>query len=245
MKEDIIKFYKEGKSYKNISDLCKCSEYTVWKVVKNSDVEMRGSGNSKTSKINKLAEFSDEAMYWLGYIIADGTVVYNKTTRAYNITLYSKNMKILKKFISFMGFGSIHKWTKDEVYGAVCRNKSIVEWLMSTCNILPNKALNINPYLEINRDLLRGYFDGDGSVRLQDTRGEMKFTTGSRQWAEKISSYLLSNNIYNIISPKENAYDVNIYRKSESKKLYHLMYDNASLFLDYKQARCVALFSNE
>lgn len=241
--EDIISLYNEGFSYSEIAIKCNCSQYKVWDRMKKSGLPMRGSGNSKPPRINPFLNFSPEAMYWLGYIIADGTITIN--SRQHTLVLFSTHREILEKFNTFMnGFCKIHIWVNN-VYGARIHNKVLCDWLNNTCGITPNKALTLNPTLPITWDLLRGYFDGDGSIRLRGYHGEAKFTTGSKIWAERISQFLFDNDIYNIISVKGNAYDVNIYRKEESKKLYKKMYENATIYLEYKYDRFVALFGNK
>lgn len=241
--DDIILLYNEGLSYKEIALKCKCSEYKIWSILKKSDVKMRGSGNSKPPRINPFLSFSPEAMYWLGYIMADATLIIN--SRQNTLVLFSTHRETLEKFNIFMnGFCKIHIWVNN-VYGARVHNKVLCTWLNDTCGVTPKKSLTLNPALPITWDLLRGYFDGDGSVRLQGYHGEAKFTTGSKIWAERISKFLLDNDIYNIITIKGNAFDVNIYRKEDSRKLYNKMYENATIYLEYKYNRFVALFGNK
>lgn len=211
--------------------------------MKKSGLKMRGSGNSKPQKVNPFIDFSPESLYWLGYIMADGTI--NMTKRNYTLVLFSTNIKILQKFNIFMKNAcKIHLWTNN-VYGARVHSKSLCNWLINTCNITPNKSKTLNPSIPINWHLLRGYFDGNGSIRLKGYHGESKFTTGSEIWSNRISEFLLNNNIHNVITRKGNAYDVNIYKLKDSKELYHRMYNNANIYLEYKYNRFVALFGNE
>jgi len=42
-----------------------------------------------------------EAKYWIGYIFADGHLVFSK--RAYSISLFSKDETIIRKFQNFIG----------------------------------------------------------------------------------------------------------------------------------------------
>lgn len=94
-------------------------------------------------------------------------------------------------------------------------------------------------------DLLRGYFDGDGSIRLSRKSAECKFTTGSKIQAERISKFLILENIENVIKQKGNAYDIIIYKKEFSKILFLKMYKNAKVYLEYKYKRFVDVFGNE
>lgn len=240
MKEEILKLYQEGKPYKEIREIVKCSDHTIWRIVYNSDIPKRGSGAFKL-KENPLSSFSREALYWLGYLAADGTI--NIENRAYAFVLYCKDKVILEKYNKFMlNQGKIKIWNKQGVYGCYINSKEICLWLKNKCGIGPNKALVLNPLIDITWDFIRGYFDGDGSIRLQGVHCESKFTTGSLAWANKISEFLNKNSIYNMIKQKENAYDVNIYRKEEVRKLFELMYKDAEVYTQYKYDRFKEFF---
>lgn len=55
----------------------------------------------------------------------------------------------------------------------------------------------------------------------------------------------MENEIESTITPKGNAFDVNIYRKSSVALLFIKMYANNTSKLDYKYNRLVALFGNK
>lgn len=240
----IIELYQKGLSYKEIASIVKCSEYKIWYTLKKNNIKMRGSGNSKPQKINPFVNLTSETLYWLGYICADGNII--NTKRNSTLVLYSKNIEILEKYNNFTGnICKISLWNIQNVYGARLHSKMICEFLINSYNIVPNKSLILNPTLPITWDLLRGYFDGDGSIRLSRKSAECKFTTGSKIWAERISKFLILEGIENIIKQKGNAYDVTIYKKQFSKILFYKMYKNANIYLEYKYNRFVALFGDE
>ena len=117
--------------------------------------------------------------------MADGTIQKNKQSAT--MTLFSIDQEVLNKYNAFTG--NLCKITihSGKTYGARFHSKQICNWLINTCNITPNKSLTLNPTVPITWDLLRGYFDGDGCIRLRGYHAEAKFTTGSIIWAERIN----------------------------------------------------------
>ena len=108
----------------------------------------------------------------------------------------------------------------------------------------------LNPSIDIDWDIIHGYFDGDGCVRMTKSRKkwkryEAKFTTGSKIWAKRISQFLEKEGIRTHISIKGNAYDVNISNKASLYYLYTKMYASGTSKLEYKYDTFVALFSDE
>lgn len=244
--QEIIKEYQNGLSYKELALRFNISTTTVWRIIKSSNIKMKGSG-SKPHLPNPFSSFSREANYWLGYIVADGSIVCSKGYRNYTLHLYSKNKDILIMYNNFMSNRcNINIHTKSSsTYSARTSDKQLCEWLINVCNITPNKALTLNPSLPITWDLLRGYFDGDGSVRMTGKHYEAKFTTGSKIWADRIKTFLEYYNINSVITEKGKAYDVNIYKKESVKLFYTFMYNDTNLYLQYKYARFDALFGDK
>lgn len=119
---------------------------------------------------------------------------------------------------------------------------------MNTFNIPQKKSLVLNPSIDLDWDILHGYFDGDGCIRFgKDKRWEryeLKFTTGSEIWASRIRKFLLDNGIKTSISKKGNAYDVLVYKKDHIKKIFINFYKNKTSKLNYKYQRLVALVGN-
>lgn len=60
---EIIELYQKGLSYKEIANIMKCSECTIWKTLKRNNIKMRGSGNSKPQKINPFSNLTPETLY--------------------------------------------------------------------------------------------------------------------------------------------------------------------------------------
>lgn len=209
---------------------------------------MRNLENYIKNKENPFECMSPEARYWIGYIFADGHLVYNN--RAYSISLFSKNRDIMLKFKEFIGEKARIYERPTGITQVIYNSKPVTNWFMNTFNISERKALVLNPTIPIDWDILHGYFDGDGSIRMTKNKNkwnryEAKFTTGSKIWADRISQFLENEGIKTHIFIKGNAYDVNISGKASLFYLFTKLYASGTSKLEYKYNAFVALFSNE
>ena len=206
---------------------------------------MKNLDNYIKNKENPFKCMSAEAKYWIGYIFADGHLVFNKTTRAYQISLFSKDETIVQKFQKFLGEKAKLYKRPTGIYQVAYNSKPVTKWFMETFNISQDKSLNLNPSITLDWDIVHGYFDGDGCVRLSGNHYECKFTTGSEVWAKRLQEFLKEYEIESIIKKKRNAFDVNIYKKSSVALLFANMYASNTSRLEYKYDRLVALFGNK
>lgn len=197
---------------------------------------------------NPFISMSPEAKYWIGYIFADGHLVFND--RNYSISLFSKNEDIMHKFQNFIGKKARFYKRSTGICQVTYNSKPTTEWFMKTFNIPERKALVLNPSINIDWDILRGYFDGDGCIRMSLIKGkykryEAKFTTGSKIWAERIQTFLEREGIDSKIKQKKNAFDVIILNKANLQLFYKKLYCNNTSKLDYKYNQFVALFGDK
>lgn len=209
---------------------------------------MRNTENYIKNKDNPFECMSSEAKYWIGYIFADGHLV-NKN-RTYSISLFSKDRDIMLKFRNFIGDKARMYIKPTGIVQVIYNSKPTTQWFSQTFNIPERKALTLNPSVEIDWDILHGYFDGDGCIRMSKSRGrwnryEVKFTTGSRVWAERIQDFLRQEGIESTIKEKGSAFDVNISGKASLFYMYNRMYASGTSRLEYKYQQFVALFGDK
>lgn len=204
---------------------------------------MRNTENYIKNRENPFECMSSEAKYWIGYIFADGHLVY--TNRQYSISLFSKDENIMLRFKNFIGGKARIYKRPSGIYQVIYNSKPVTKWFMETFNISQVKALTLDPSVELDWDIVHGYFDGDGSVRLDGTHYEAKFTTGSEVWANRLKEFLARYEIESVITPKGKAFDVNIYKKSSVALLFAYLYTTNTSRLEYKYQRFVALFGNK
>lgn len=184
-----------------------------------------------------------ESQYWLGYLCADGNVNYNKISRNYTVSLFSKDKEIIDKFMNFIGNRcKYHLRKQNGIHQAYIGSKQLCDFLIEL-NIVPNKSLVLNPNLPLTSDFLRGYFDGDGSIRKD--RKECKFTCGSKVFIRRICQVLDNLEIFYKIRIKGNAEDICIERALSCEKLLHFLYKDSSIHLERKYLQYAALFGNK
>ena len=95
--------------------------------------------------------------------------------------------------------------------------------------------MTIKLSISLNRHILRGIFDGDGYARKSN--GTIEIATGSEELKNQIVKYLDSNNIYcTVHKSTKTLYIIGVYTKKECKKLYDLLYTDATVFLERKKA---------
>lgn len=189
---------------------------------------------------------SPERDYWLGWIFSDGSVCSKERTNF--IYLACLDNDILLKFKEFCGDrAKLNKFTyitpvtkkKKTMYKVVINSKELVDYFHHTYGILGKKSSTLCPNIEINWDLLRGVLDGDGSFK----KGVV-LTSCSKNWIDKIVSFYDKFNLHYTIT-KDSAYRLAIYRKEDIKRMYHYLYDNASIYLKRKQKDLYGLAKEE
>nr|DAH59436.1 MAG TPA: LAGLIDADG-like domain [Caudoviricetes sp.] len=186
--------------------------------------------------------------YWLGFLYADGWVVYNEQRRNYecSIQLQAGDLAILQDLNNRLGgihhIEFRHKEFKilnnseisiTDSYTLRIFSKEIVEDLISH-NILPNKTQNpIYPIVdkELFFDFLRGYIDGDGCIYYNSKKNALAVhITGAHEDVFKYlqsvlyEDYNISSGIYNETDRK---YRIMLTGKN-AIKLLELIYRNTS-----------------
>ena len=141
---------------------------------------------------------SPERDYWLGWILSDGCVVKD-ATHAY-VYLACLDLDILLKFKEFCGsraklnkFKYITPKSKETkiMYKVVINSQELVTFFANNYGICGKKSRTMNPPIDINWNILRGVFDGDGSFK----KGVI-LTSNSEQWINKIKAFYDSLHIH-------------------------------------------------
>lgn len=254
-KEYIISLYYERKDlkFKELQLLLGVSERVLRTLMKEYKI------NSKLKNRYTLNEnyfnniISEKQAYILGFICADGYVGdehYN------NIVIQSKDKEIIEQIAEELKFsGDIRKSKpggfKNSHEGFVVNFSScLMANDLRNLGILPRKSLSFKHLLNIPKNLqrhfLRGYFDGDGTIIYSLKR---------RKYKEIVYQY--DSLIMLIIATREliievvNEFDIISYSIQQSKtkglaylriqsnieikKLYNLMYEEATIFLKRKK----------
>lgn len=204
---------------------------------------MEVSKNKNLKHYNNPFEIkSTERDYWLGWIFSDGCIVNDKT-HSY-VYLACLDNDILLKFKSFCGdraklnkFKYITPKSKQEriMYKVVINSQELVAFFANNYGLCGKKARTLNPPIELNWDIMRGLYDGDGSFK----KGVV-LTTCSEAFKDKIIKFYDSFNFHYTVT-KDLAYRISIYRKCDMQKVFHFLYDNQILYLERKKQDLIRL----
>lgn len=193
-------------------------------------------------------KWSSEMSYVLGFVAADGNICHSG--KAHTLHIASDDIDVIEKIKPVMDYsGPIHK--KLRLNGKISYSLRICDQTifndLKKLGITERKSLTLSP--KVNKafviDFLRGFFDGDGTVYLRNTKYPSRlgvvFYTASRLMAKFIHSTL--KNLLGEISTssiqsrttkyKNLYYSISLGHKA-SLKLYSAFYANTTLYMNRK-----------
>jgi len=182
-------------------------------------------------------ELNEKSAYLLGVIYADGNLEKNYS----RLCISSKDYDWLLEMSRVFGNppirernNSIGKW-----YVLSINRKKIVNALVNF-GLTQNKSLTMDfPDIptEFIGHFIRGYFDGDGSIRRDKKRGyELDFACGSSKFAKKLHK-ILNDNIYNgfkLYHKRKNYWNIRGFNTCWNK-FKDFIYKDATIFLPRKK----------
>jgi len=103
-----------------------------------------------------------------------------------------------------------------------------------------NKGLDVlfnNIPIKLKRHFIRGFLDGDGSVSNEKSRFTVKFYNTDKRLLFCINKFLNPTKSFILNRPKKNqtVYELDILRKENFFKVYHLLYNKANYYLTRKK----------
>lgn len=228
----IFKNYKST-TYKEIADKLNFSERQIRHYVEHYlDNKTRVFNDRYFQNIDTPTK-----AYWIGYIYADGYIVYNPNKRIYEFGMQLQ--KLDKQVLIDLNneLGGVHEITEGHFEGFILNNKNItisdsvrlrvysknlVEDLMQK-NILCNKTYKpefpiLNTYFI---DFLRGYIDGDGCIYVNKFKKYYP-TIHITSYNKKILNYI-SNKVYKEYNLKSKVY-------SETEKKHRIYFQGKSAY---------------
>lgn len=238
--------YLHGETAKSIADSLGTYNTTIRRILLKQGVLLRCNSEVQ-SRVNpdKFLIQSDIRDYWLGFIIADGHIGSNEFV--IEIGVASKDRAHLQKYADWLGISiKCYKHNRFHVdqHRAAFKNKVIHKHLVSL-GITPRKSKTIKLSIPINSHILRGIIDGDGYVRTIGNRSHVEIASCSSSLVEQITRYLIDNDIRisSIRTLENDLMLICIYAQEQVKKLYNLIYKDATVFLERKNKRFTATLS--
>lgn len=251
-KENIERYIKEGKTYKEIGDIYKVNSETIARI-------KRKFGYSRYEENYFDIIDSEAKAYLLGFILADGCIYHDKKgSKRLDIGIHCRDVEILELFKKEMAPSNKIGKNKNINTLVIC-SKSICEALTNNYNIIQRKSHEI--YLKIKlekipdylmRHFIRGFFDGDGHFGtskykyISKKNGKESNSTRLGRFGFTCSNILFVNflketfenmgfkgRIYN-----RDKYTNNLHfslNKKNTPLIYDFFYKNATFFLKRKK----------
>jgi hypothetical protein len=203
---------------------------------------------------------TEEKAYWLGFIIADGSVRKHKGGSLYlKLALSSKDKNHLEKFKKFLKSDnkiSTYKvgnsQTSEKIY-ETCEFQTGKKEITSTLEqygIVPSKSFSIEfPDVseELVRHLIRGIWDGDGSVLYR--ANNKKYPNNFSPEVQLCGNKYILDSVQNIFEQKlgiipsklSTVSSIFLFRKNTrpAKKIIEYLYKDSSIYLDRKYINAV------
>lgn len=194
---------------------------------------------------------TQEKAYFLGFIFADGCVISDPIRYRYKLTIkiHSKDKHILNSLISSID-GEMMVWENKTKFSQVTLSgKKIVSDLIKL-GATPNKTFDLQyPIIDENleKHFLRGYFDGDGCIRVRTDRrdntklGDLRIVGGSADMLNMINNrmnFLFGTKINKIYGPQNKKFKyIGWSSMTDIEKIYRGFYGNndTDLFLMRKK----------
>lgn len=194
--------------------------------------------------------------YVLGVIYTDGSLIpgsrrdskYKSRTSRFSVV--QKEPELLQKVLALMDcnaklYRSKQRLTGNPVYNFHVNDEEVYDDLLKL-GLKPKKSLTLEfPDMpgECLRHFIRGCWDGDGSIYLEQDRVPCaNFISGSRKFIEKMMSHLVTSGlpprtIY--VNTDGGAYYFKFRGDAVCSQLYHFLYDDVpeSMYLARKHER--------
>lgn len=164
--------------YKRICPKCEkeiqYKSYSAWYNANKKDTLCRScSAKVKAphcGDLKKLLEENNEAYYWIGFLLADGSFVNGRL----KFCLAEKDKEQVYKFAKFINYTGTILESNNSVSISV-KDIDIVNKICEKFNILPRKTYNPpNNLFNFSNDklycILAGFIDGDGCIQKQYRR---------------------------------------------------------------------------
>lgn len=247
--EKEIEFLKENYKTMNSTEIGLALNRTEVAVqIKARKLGIKKNNLSKTNEDYFSVIDNPNKAYWLGFIYADGFVVYDKNRRNYEIGIELNSIDInhLHKFNSV--FDNEHKILTRLKTNEMCRiriySKKMCEDLINL-NVKPNKTY-LSEYPTVNDDLfyhlLRGFIDGDGSYstyKIKTTKRIIEYpritiVNNNLEFLKYIKYRVELDGIKCGIYKDGDCWKFSTYGEDSYYALVDKLFENANLFLDRK-----------
>lgn len=251
LKNEIIKYYlSQPMTLKQVEDKFQLSHPTISKILMDIPKYTKAKLNNPNMKEHFFQNINtEENAYFLGLIISDGNIFKDNTGRqaSISITLDLKDKYLLTKFKEVVNSNTsiVHD---GRGCGQIAVRSNIMAKDLEQYGVVPRKSYytylpqNIND--KVMNHLIRGIFDGDGSIQAKinyDNRFLHNFSfCGTHKLMEDISNYCFEKLQ---LKQKPTIYDykdrelseIKIQNKGDMYIFGEWLYKDATIFMNRKK----------
>jgi len=215
-RKEILTRYKSGESSVDLQKAYRLCRATILKIVR---VEGDGAVRSRSEAFRKYsvnetafdAPLGEEALYWIGFLLADGTVEGNRKHNAaarIRLKLAKKDKKHLRLFLDFLKSSYPISPTRAGCNTVQLLSDKLYRRLREL-GITERKSFTAAPSAEVvnSRHFWRGMVDGDGYPATSKNTAVMELC-GSLASCTTFVNFLADNNIYGQVGPHGSIHDV-------------------------------------
>lgn len=256
--QHICDLYLKDYTTTEIGKMYDVADKTIARVLNRNNVALRKS--VRRSIIKNHDFFKDintaEKAYFLGWMISDGAIIENKTrenrSKTISLEIHQKDIEILNKFkVALDGKDDIVKLENNRPHCYIRFASETMANDLKLLGVVPRKShISYLPDIESSLfpHLLRGIFDGDGTIYFMDQQYPRFAFYGSYEVCSCINKYLhenISTNLNKIVK-RDGCYMVSYAGYKFSKKFYNLIYNNCdNLFLTRKKETFEYIFKQK
>lgn len=253
---EIIKAYEEPQRLKWISKSFNISKKEIKQILINNGCEIRSNSSLYKFNYNFFEEINNsKKAYWLGFLLADG---YTNKLGLIGIEIHPKDLDVLVAFKrDIESTHPIKIYNKKSTFGdqqlarIILKNKKTYTDLQNLGFTTAKTTQGIFPPIDplFERDLIRGYLDGNGSITKSQSNSGSKFSVnfcGTKEILQKIE-YISGEDWcwYQRFPEREtNNYQIALAQRIKVKKfLDFIFYEGVEINMERKHKRYLE-FSN-
>jgi hypothetical protein len=243
---DAMLRYEAGETYTSIGNDLGVSNVAVRNLLVRRGVVSRDRSDCQrriSLREDAFEKITPGSAYWIGFLMADGTVVKNEVA----VVLSEKDANHVMKFRLFMGSGhAVTPIRSQLVKGYSAKptlrysfKSTIVVSDLSRYGVVPNKSLiaKCSNELVMNRDFWRGVVDGDGSLSARSGKnGAVVRLCGSKDLLEQFVLFvktIVPLSWRGSVIPQKSIWQVSVAGLAAAK-LAAVLYKDAETALDRK-----------
>ena len=246
LKSEIARLNKEGMSFTKISNKLNITRFAMRSWMKSINYKIINVQNRLRVREDLFSKIeTEEDAYWLGFIYADG---YISDSGMFEINLKHTDYRHLLKLADYCGLdrsGVVYKQNTNFKNSYRCRlyfSTSCLQSNFTKHGIVPRKSLIITFPKFLKKSLyphfIRGYFDGDGSIRIEKRKIVKDYKSvslmGTKEFLTSITTILgITLKLGKDKRHLGNTYHIN-FKQKEGLIFLDYMYKNSTVYLDRK-----------